>query len=442
MQDQQELNIPSESPKPPRRKNNYLGILLAIMLAGGAFFSGLQAGNLIDSTETQKASLFSFFSTPETKADEVADLDQFWKVWKLLDEKFIAASSTSTLTSEDKINGAIQGLVDTYGDPYTVFLPPVENASFSEDISGNFSGIGMEVGLRDGVVTVISPLPNTPAMRAGLTPGDLIIKIDGISTEGMSIDNAVKMIRGEKGTEVILSAYREGDSEIKDIKVIRDTIDIPTIETEKIGDIFVIRLYSFNALAEVKMQEALREYTKSGAKSIILDMRGNPGGYLQSAVSIASYFLPAGKVVVREHYGDNNEEKLYRSQGRTLREFTPEKMVVLIDGGSASASEILAGALREHDVATLIGTDSFGKGSVQELVQLPDGSSLKVTVARWLTPDGISISEKGLHPDIIIKRTPEQRLEEIDPQQDAAIRYIKGEVVKSEVEVETPAEVQ
>jgi carboxyl-terminal processing protease len=440
MQDPQELNIPTENPKPPRRKNNYLGILLAMMLAGGAFFSGLQAGNLIDNGEAQSASLFSFFSTPESKADEVADLDQFWKVWNLLDEKFIAASSTSSLSAEDKINGAIQGLVDTYGDPYTVFLPPVENASFSEDISGNFSGIGMEVGIRDGVVTVISPLPNTPAKRAGLTPGDLIIKINGKSTEGMRIDEAVKMIRGEKGTEVILSIYREGDAEINDVKVIRDTIDIPTIETEQVGDIFIIRLYSFNAIAEVKMQEALREYTKSGAKSIILDMRGNPGGYLQSAVSIASYFLPAGKVVVRESFGNNDEEKLYRSQGRTLREFTPEKMVVLIDGGSASASEILAGALREHDVATIIGTDSFGKGSVQELVQLSDGSSLKVTVARWLTPDGISISEKGLHPDIVIKRTAEQRLAEEDPQQEAAIKYIRGEEVKSEAEPEAKAE--
>lgn len=440
MQDPQELDISAESPKPQRRKNNYLGILLAIMLAGGAFFSGLQAGDLIDSSEKQSASLFSFFSTPESKADEVADLDQFWRVWNLLDEKFIAASSTSTLTSEDKINGAIQGLVDTYGDPYTVFLPPVDSASFSEDISGNFSGIGMEVGVSDGVVTVISPLPNTPAKRAGLTPGDLIIKIDGKSTEGMRIYEAVKLIRGEKGTEVILSIYREGESEIKDIKVIRDTIDIPTIETEKNGDIFIIRLYSFNAIAEVKMQEALREYTKSGAKSMILDMRGNPGGYLQSAVSIASYFLPAGKVVVREHYGDNDEEKLYRSQGRTLREFAPEKMVVLIDGGSASASEIVAGALREHDVATLIGTDSYGKGSVQELVQLPNGSSLKVTVARWLTPNGISISANGLRPDITIKRTPEQRLAEEDPQQEAAIRYIRGEEVKSEVEVEVKAE--
>lgn len=439
MQDEQVLISQNRPTRPSRLKSSYLGILLAMLLAGGAFFSGLQAGNLMNHPEAQGASLFSFFSTPETSADE-ADLDQFWRVWNLLDEKFISASSTSSLSQEDKINGAIQGLVKTYGDPYTVFFPPVDSASFAEDISGNFSGIGMEVGMREGVVAVIAPLPNTPAERAGLTPGDLIIKIDGKTTEGMRIDEAVKLIRGEKGTEVILSIYREGDSEIHDIKVVRDTIDIPTTATEKIGDIFIISLYSFNAISEMKMQEALREYTQSGAKSLVLDMRGNPGGYLQSAVAIASYFLPTGKVVVREHYGDNDEEKLYRSQGRTLREFAPEKMVVLIDGGSASASEILAGALREHGVATLIGTDSFGKGSVQELVQLPDGSSLKVTVARWLTPEGISISAKGLKPDIIIKRTPQQRLDNVDPQLDAAVRYIKGEEVKSEAETEVPVE--
>jgi carboxyl-terminal processing protease len=260
----------------------------------------------------------------------------------------------------------------------------------------------------------------------------MITRIDDVSTEGMRIDEAVKMIRGEKGTEVKLSIYREGELEIKEIVVVRDTIAIPTVVTENIDGTFIIRLYSFNALAEMKMQEALREYVNSGAKSMVLDLRGNPGGYLQSAVSIASYFLPTGKVVVREHYGENDEEKLYRSQGRTLREFAPEELVVLIDGGSASASEILAGALKEHGVAVLIGETTFGKGSVQELISLSDGSSVKITVARWLTPNGTSISDGGLAPDIKITRTPQQRLDNVDPQQEAALRYIKGEEVVSE----------
>lgn len=431
MQEEQVSFTPSSQKSMKTIKNNYLGILLALLLAGGSFVSGLQASTLIDQQD-QKASLFSFFSVAEKPAEN-PDLTQFWKVWHLLDEKFIAASTTDGVTDEDRINGAIQGLVKTFGDPYTVYFPPVENAAFSEDISGNFSGIGMEVGIKNNMVTVISPLSGTPAERAGLLSGDMIIKINGTSTEGMRIDEAVKLIRGEKGTEVVLSVFREGDTEIKDIKVIRDTIDIPTVKTEKVGDVFIIRLFSFNALAEMKMQEAMRDYIESGAKSLVLDLRGNPGGYLQGAVAIASYFLPTGKIVVRENYGENIEEKIYRSQGRTLREFTPKKMVILVDGGSASASEILAGALREHNVATLIGVDTFGKGSVQELVQLPNGSSLKVTVARWLTPNGISISHSGLKPDIKISRTPEQRLDNVDPQQDAALKFIKGEEVKSEV---------
>jgi carboxyl-terminal processing protease len=432
MQEEQVSITQDLQPKKPAKKSNYLGVLLALILALGSFVTGLQAENLT-TKENQTASLFSFFSTPAPtiNKDEV-DLTQFWKVWNLLEEKFIAASTTSSTTAQDKVNGAIQGLVATYGDPYTVFLPPVESAAFEEDISGNFSGIGMEVGIRDNVVTVIAPLPDTPAQKAGLVSGDMILKIDGESTEGMRIDEAVRRIRGEKGTTVVLSVFREGELEIREISVIRDTIAIPTVVTEEVDGIFIIRLYSFNAIAEMKFQEALRKYTATNAKSLILDMRGNPGGYLQSAVSIASFFLPTGKVVVREHYGEGDEEKLYRSQGRTIKEFTAKEMVVLIDGGSASASEILAGALREHDSATLIGVDTFGKGSVQELIPLADGSSVKITVARWLTPEGVSISHAGLKPDIKISRTPQQRLDNVDPQQQAAIDFLKGKEVKSE----------
>ncbi len=433
MQDEQTLNSENLQIVKPSKKSNFLGILLALILAGGSFVTGLQVDSLI-AKDDQTASLFSFFSTPQASSynhDDI-DLTQFWKVWSLLDEKFIAASSTMVISDEDKINGAISGLVSTFGDPYTVFLPPVESAAFAEDISGNFSGIGMEVGMRDDVITVIAPLPDTPAERAGLITGDKIIRIDGESTEGMRVDEAVKRIRGEKGTTVVLSVFREGDLEFREISVVRDTIVVPTIETEEIDGIFIIRLYSFNAISEMKFQEALREYVKSDAKSMVLDLRGNPGGYLQSAVSIASFFLPTGKVVVREHFGEGDEEKLYRSQGRVVRNFGPNELVVLVDGGSASASEILAGALREHDVATIIGLDTFGKGSVQELVELDNGSSVKITVARWLTPEGVSISDSGLKPDIKIDRTPQHRLDNVDPQQEAAIKFLKGEEVVSE----------
>ncbi len=402
-----------------------LGSGLALLLAAAAFFSGLHLGSGGTSDLSLQAGLFSFFTDREPTTEGV-DMSEFWHVWELMDEKFVSASS-SPLTDAEKIQGAISGLVKSYDDPYSVYLPPSEAENFGDEISGNFSGVGMEVGLRDDVITVIAPLPETPAAKAGILPGDKIIKIGDVTTEGMGVDEAVKLIRGEKGTEVTMTLFRDGATELLEISMIRDTISIPTTKTEQRGDVFIISLYSFNALSEMKMQEALREYVASSADKLVLDLRGNPGGYLESAVAIASYFLPAGEVVVREQFGSGEGEELYRSQGRTLRQRAPKEMIVLVDEGSASASEILAGALQEHGVAKLMGQTTFGKGSVQELIDLPDGSSLKVTIARWLTPNGVSISKAGLKPDIEVVRTPEQIVAGEDPQLDAAVSWLKGD---------------
>lgn len=397
-----------------------LGIGLSILLATATFFSGLHIGN----DARLEANIFSFFSR-DTRADDAVDMNEFWRVWNLLDRKFVISSTTPPLSREEKIRGAIYGLVKSYNDPYTVYLPPQKSASFEEEISGNFSGVGMEVGIRENLITIIAPLPSTPAEKAGLIAGDTIVRIDEKSTEGMSIDEAVQRIRGEQGTKVTITIFRKGETEFKDITVIRDTITIPTSKTEIRDNVFIISLYSFNALSEAEMQKALRAYVKSGKKKLILDLRGNPGGYLQSAVAIGSYFIPLGKTIVRESFGDDVKEQVYRSAGRELGSFAPEKFVVLVDEGSASASEILAGALKEHHVATIIGAQTFGKGSVQELVKLEDGSSLKVTIARWLTPNGTSISEGGLAPDIVVERTPADRAEQKDPQLDKALEFLK-----------------
>ena len=403
-----------------KRSQPLLGIGLAVLFATATFFSGLHIG-----TDTKlEANLFSFLSR-ESQADNSVDLTEFWRVWNLLDEKFVTSSSTQVFSTEDKVRGAIDGLVRSYNDPYTMYLPPEDSAAFEEDISGNFSGIGMEVGIRDDVITVIAPLPDSPAEKAGLLAGDVVVRINNEPTEKMSVDEAVRRIRGEKGTQVTLVIFRKGEDEFRDVVVVRDTIKIPTSKTEVRGDVFIISLYSFNAISEMEMQKALREYVQSGKRKLVLDLRGNPGGYLESAVSIASYFLPVGKTVVRESFGENEKEQVYRSAGRTLGAFAPEKFVVLVDGGSASASEILAGALKEHGVATIIGAQTFGKGSVQELINLDDGSSLKVTVARWLTPEGHSISEGGLTPNILVERTPEERAEGKDSQLDRALEFIK-----------------
>lgn len=413
-------------PDPKKPGIPLLGVGLSLLLALATFLSGLQIGSFAGK-DSMSANLWSALFSKEVASSEATDLSEFWKVWNLLDNKYVDATSTPgvTLTPEQKIDGAISGLVKAYGDPYTIYMPAKDASMFEDEIAGNFSGVGMEVGMRNNSISVISPLPESPAEKAGILAGDIIVKIDGQSTDGMNIDQAVRLIRGEKGTKVELSIYREGEDEFREISIVRDTISIPTSKTETKGDVFVISLYSFNALSEREMQLALREFVTSGKKKLIIDLRGNPGGYLQSAVSIASYFLPLGEVVVRENFGGDTPEELYRSTGKELGKFSPEHVVVLVDGGSASASEILAGALQEHGVAKLIGAQTFGKGSVQELIPLDNGGSLKVTVARWLTPNGVSISNGGLTPDIVVDRTPEDRVAGKDPQLDAALEYLK-----------------
>lgn len=408
----------------PISTGTFISIVFALIFAVAAFFSGMTYGS---TSGTQGAALFSAFTQQNEPEVSSADMSEFWEVWKLMDDKFATASSSDELSTEEKIQGAISGLVTSYQDPYSVYLVPEDAQAFDEDISGNFSGVGMEVGMRDGMITVISPLPNSPAEEAGVVAGDIIVAIDGESTEQMSIDSAVKRIRGETGADVALTIVRDGKSELLEIVITRENITIPTIETDQQGDIFIISLYSFNALAEANMQEALREYIRSDANKLILDLRGNPGGYLQSAISISSYFLPTGKVVVTESFGDERANQIFRSQGRVIQNFTEDSLVILVDGGSASASEIVAGALTEHNVATLMGSQTFGKGSVQELVNLDSGASLKVTIARWLTPNGTSISDGGLTPDYTVPRTPQQIVDEEDPQLEAAVQYLNGE---------------
>lgn len=406
----------------PRRAGPFLGVALAFVFAAAAFFSGLHMGS---TGGNQSASLSSFFNSDSREAEDV-DLSLFFKVWDELDVRFVSSTTTEPASDEERVWGATQGLVESYGDPYTVFMPPEESELFESDIAGEFGGVGMEVGMQDDVIKVIAPLPNTPAERGGIRSGDVLVRVDGTSVEGMSVDEAVLAIRGEPGTDVALTLYRDGETELTEVTLTREIINIPTLKTETIGDAFVIKLYNFSATAESGMQNALREFIRSGKKELVLDLRGNPGGYLQGAVSIAGYFLPTGKVVVRENFGEGKEEQLYRSTGRNLERYLSFDMVVLVDGGSASAAEILAGALQEHGVATLIGTHTFGKGSVQELIDLPGGSSLKVTIARWLTPNGTSISEGGLKPDIEVEMTREDFEAKRDPQLEAALSELKN----------------
>lgn len=359
-------------------------------------------------------------ATPDPKLD----FTDFWKVYNVLENRFVQThASASPATSESEIYGAIQGLVSAYGDPYTVFFPPEEAKAFEEGISGNFSGVGMEIGLnKDGILTVIAPLKGTPAEKAGILAGDLVLAIDGKSTEGISTEGAVKLIRGPKGTTVTFVVGRSGST--KEIKVMRDTIQVPIIEHSydaKTG-IYTIALYEFSANSARQFDEAFKGFQNSGSHKLILDLRGNPGGYLEASVRMASRFLPRGTVIVTEDYNGNRENEVHESSGLGG---LPQgaKVVVLIDKGSASASEIFAGALQDNKVATVIGTNSFGKGSVQELVEIGK-ASLKVTVARWLTPSGRSISDGGLTPDIKVERTQEDVAAGRDAQKERAIKFL------------------
>lgn len=345
----------------------------------------------------------------------------FWKAWGILDDRYVEAAST---TAQDKVWGAIQGLASSYDDPYTVFLPPVEAKQFEEDISGNFEGVGMELGIRNKQLQVVAPIKNSPAERAGVKAGDLIVKIEDQNSIDMPVDVAVKLIRGKKGTPITITFLPAGESKPVERTIIRDIIDIPTLETENLeGSIFVIKLFSFTAQSPNLFRDALREFIVSGNHKLILDLRGNPGGYLDAAWDMASFFLPAGSVVVTEDFGNNATPKIYRSKGYDVFNSSLE-MLILVDGGSASASEILAGALTENGIAKLVGSKTFGKGSVQQLISLTPETSLKITIARWLTPDGHNLSHDGLEPDYPVEFTLDDVKADKDPVMDKAIELL------------------
>ena len=348
------------------------------------------------------------------------DFSPFWKSWRTIEEKYV---SSDGIDRQKMIWGSIEGLAQSLGDPYTMFFPPVENKTFEDEIRGDFEGVGMEIGMRKGILTVIAPLNGTPAHKAGIKSGDKIYKIGDETTSELTLNEAVQKIRGPKGSSVKLIILRNGEEATREISVARDIIQIPLIDTEKRdGGIFIIRLYSFSERSPQAFRSALREMVETGGDKLVIDLRNNPGGYLEAAVDIASWFLPPGKAVVRESFGKSGE-KIHRSKGYDVLGDTP--VAVLINNGSASASEIVAGALQDYGIAKLVGTKTFGKGSVQELVPITSNTSLKITIARWLTPNNRSISENGLEPDVVVEPAKDGD-EAMDPQLDKAIEVVKN----------------
>ena len=392
---------------------------IATLFLVGFFILGFYAGR---SDQISKTAETFVPSDGETANITGTDFSSFWKVWETIDEKFPSADE---ITDQTRVYGAINGLISSLDDPYSVFFDPDETKMFEEDISGNFSGVGMEVGKKNGELVVISPLKDTPAYRAGIKAGDKIIKIDDTVTSELGVDGAVKLIRGEQGTTVMLTILREGEKEPREIKIVRDIINIPTLDTELRSDgIFVIKLYSFSANSIDLFRGAIKEFAKAKTDRLLLDLRGNPGGYLNAAVDISSWFLPGGKTVVTEDYGGKDTKpKIYRSRGYNV--FNDNlKFVILIDEGSASASEIVAGAMQDYALAKIVGEKSYGKGSVQEVVNITPNTIFKITVAKWLTPNGHLIDDIGLTPDYKVELAGANT--DKDAQMDKAIEILNN----------------
>ncbi len=393
-------------------KNSFVLIFCVLF-----FLSGIAVGKNMR-PEIDKVSLLNTATTVDTEAD----FAPFWKAWNTINEK---SPNRDKVSDQDRVYGAISGLVGSLNDPYSVFFSPDEAKAFQDEIAGNFTGVGMEVGEKNKILTVIAPLKNTPAEKAGIQSGDQILKIDKTITSGLSVDKAVKLIRGEAGTSVTLTIFREGFKEPKEFKIIRAVINIPTLDSELRPDgVFVIKLYSFSANSADLFRDAIKTFVNSGSNKLILDLRGNPGGYLDAAVDISSWFLPGGKVVVTEDYGGSEKPKVFRSRGYNL--FNDDlKFIILINGGSASASEIVAGAMQDQGKAKLVGEQSFGKGSVQEVIDITKDTLLKITVAKWLTPKGHLIHEIGLTPDYKVPMTRKDVENKQDPQMDKALELLK-----------------
>jgi len=355
-------------------------------------------------------------------APEDLDFSLFWETWRVIERKFVDKASINV---QDMVYGAISGMVNSLGDPYTVFMEPDDTKRFIEDVKGSFEGVGMEVGIKNNQLTVIAPLEGTPAQKAGLRAGDAIVKVDGELTSDMTVDEAVNRIRGARGTEVVLTIFRKDWEEEREVKIVRGVIEVPSLKWELLADdnIAYLHLYHFTEKAAYDFRKAAIEILESPANKVILDLRNNPGGYLEVAQDIAGWFLKSGEVVVIEDFGEGKEQKLYKAEGNGL--LGSYSLVVIVNEGSASGSEILAGALRDNLGVKLIGESSFGKGSVQELEKLKGGSSLKITIAKWLTPKGELITDKGLEPDVKVEITEEDVAAEKDPQLDKAIEIIK-----------------
>ncbi len=400
-------------------KNSFKKIFIVLIIATVSFSCGFVANEFYD-FNIKGSKISEIVNSANIKANkENIDFSIFWDAWDIVNDKY----KLEPLDHKEMVYGAISGMVNSLGDPYSVFFKPDESAVFNQDMKGSFGGIGAEIGFKNGVLTIVSPLKNSPSEKAGVLAGDKILKVDGKEIIGMGIDEAVMLIRGEKGTKVKLTTSREGSEKLKEIEVLRDVIVINTVEWKMLeNNIAYILISQFNEDTTIEFDKKTNEVLAAGSKGIVLDLRNNPGGYLETAVDIASRFINKGKVIVIQDQGDNNKEEYKARGGKRIDNIT---IVVLINEGSASASEILAGALRDNNGVKLVGNKTFGKGLVQEMEKLKDGSAIKITIAKWLTPSGKDINHNGIEPDFKVEMTEEDYKNDKDPQLEKALEMLK-----------------
>lgn len=397
-------------PKNPNRPKAILGLLFALTFVMGwilghqdARFGGIGFSPRLIGKDNSQA----------------VDFSTFWRAWDLIEKKY-----DGKVDYQAMVYGAIRGMVQAVGDPYTAFLSPDEAKQLEDDLSGTLSGIGAEIGTKNGRITVISPISDSPAKKAGLLAGDIITKIDDTTTEGMDVGTAVSKIRGQAGTKVKLTILR-GTKEIV-LEITRATINVKSVEGEvKKGNIGYINIKRFDEKTTLELRSILDNYISKNITKIVLDLRDNPGGYLDESVTVSSEFIKSG-IIVTERRDINSRGKIeYKATGSGKMTDTKYKIVVLINKGSASASEIVAGALKDQKRATLVGEKSFGKGSVQEIANLASGAKLRVTVAHWYTPEGKNIGKEGIEPDIKVELTEQDFNNSVDPQLNKALELLK-----------------
>ncbi len=359
-----------------------------------------------------------------TDPKQDVNIELLWTTWRLLLAHYLRPEE---LNAQKMVDGAVTGMVDAVGDPYTLYMTTDESDEFVNGLDGNLEGIGAELSGENGIITVVRTIGGSPAERAGLLQDDIVTQVAGTDVAGKELPEVISLIRGPKGTPVTVTVMRpsagSGQAQERSFTIVRDQIHVPSAEYEEKagtgGVIGVLTLSQFGTDTIKETREALKKLDPAKVKGLVLDLRYNGGGYLEGAIDLVSMFVKQGNVVTVAGKTRRDDNPV---TGATL--FPDIPMAVLINGGSASASEITAGALQDHDRAVIVGTQSFGKGTVQEVIPLPGGSSLRVTTATWLTPDGTDLGKHGVTPDIVVDRTAEDAQAGRDPQLDAAMREL------------------